>query len=91
METVVNYVIIRLVLSPVDAMKDTYCLVMEAVVRMLMSVLQTLTAASKTALTLSEALFAVAMLAINVTQIRDLVLVIYLRILVINSNMHYVI
>ena len=81
MEIVVNYVTIRSVHSPVNAMKDTYCLVMEEVVKMLMSALQTLTVASKTVLTLLEALFAVVMLDINAIQIRDLVLVIYLGIL----------
>lgn len=81
METVVNYVTIQLVHSSVNAMKDTYCLVMEEVVKMLMNALQTLTIASKTVLTLSEALFAVVTLDINVIQIRDLVLVIYLGIL----------
>lgn len=76
METVVNYVTIQLVRSPVNATKDTYCLVMEEVVKMLMSALQTLTTASKTVLILSEALFVAAMLDINAIQIRDLVLVI---------------
>lgn len=75
METVVNYVTIPLVHSPVNAMKDTYCLVTKEVVRMLMSVFQILMTANRTALTLLEALFAVAMLAINVTQTRGLVLV----------------
>ena len=75
METVVNYATILLVHSPVDVMKDFYCLVMEEVVRMLMSVLQTLMTANKIALTPLEALFAVVILAINATQIRDLVLV----------------
>lgn len=76
METVVNYVTIQLVHSPVNATKDTYCLVMEEVVKMLMSALQTLTTASKTVLILLEALFVAAMLDINAIQIRDLVLVI---------------
>ena len=87
METVVNYVTIPLVHSPVNAMKDTYCLVTKEVVRMLMSVFQILTTANRTALTLLEALFAVAMLAINVTQIRGLVLVNFgvIKLIVINS------
>ena len=69
METVFNYATILLVHSPVAVMKDSCCLVMEEVAWTSMSVLQTLMTVNKIALIPSEALIAVAILAINSTQI----------------------